>query len=143
MSSIGTGYDLAAATFSPDGRIFQVEYAAKAVESSSTVIALASKHGILVAVDQPVPSKLSFAVSTNRTKQTHSCNRFNFIRFKYLKDSNSRIMDVNDQIGLVGSGLYPDMCSLCDYARTEANNYLKEYHKPIGVRKLANTVKLI
>ena len=25
MSSIGTGYDLAASTFSPDGRIFQGE----------------------------------------------------------------------------------------------------------------------
>lgn len=63
MSSIGTGYDLAAATFSPDGRIFQVEYAAKAVESSATVITLASEHGVLTAVDQSVSSKLSFEVS--------------------------------------------------------------------------------
>uniref|UniRef100_A0A8C0KF02 Proteasome alpha-type subunits domain-containing protein n=1 Tax=Canis lupus dingo TaxID=286419 RepID=A0A8C0KF02_CANLU len=36
MSSIGTGYDLSASTFSPDGRVFQVEYAMKAVENSST-----------------------------------------------------------------------------------------------------------
>uniref|UniRef100_A0A8C3JW64 Proteasome alpha-type subunits domain-containing protein n=1 Tax=Calidris pygmaea TaxID=425635 RepID=A0A8C3JW64_9CHAR len=35
MSSIGTGYDLSASTFSPDGRVFQVEYAMKAVENSS------------------------------------------------------------------------------------------------------------
>lgn len=63
MSSIGTGYDLAASTFSPDGRIFQVEYAAKAVESNPTVIALGSKHGVLVAIDQPVASKLSIEVS--------------------------------------------------------------------------------
>lgn len=62
MSSIGTGYDLAAATFSPDGRIFQVEYASKAVESSVTVIALGSKKGVLIGVDQPVPSKLSVEV---------------------------------------------------------------------------------
>ena len=53
MTSIGTGYDLSASTYSPDGRIFQVnhhilfitrialidlnyqvEYASKAVESS-------------------------------------------------------------------------------------------------------------
>uniref|UniRef100_E0CYL6 Proteasome subunit alpha 3 n=1 Tax=Mus musculus TaxID=10090 RepID=E0CYL6_MOUSE len=34
MSSIGTGYDLSASTFSPDGRVFQVEYAMKAVENS-------------------------------------------------------------------------------------------------------------
>uniref|UniRef100_A0A672SDV1 Proteasome alpha-type subunits domain-containing protein n=1 Tax=Sinocyclocheilus grahami TaxID=75366 RepID=A0A672SDV1_SINGR len=34
MSSIGTGYDLSASTFSPDGRVFQVEYATKAVENN-------------------------------------------------------------------------------------------------------------
>ena len=53
MTSIGTGYDLSASTYSPDGRIFQVyivhplcltitdqmiqvEYAAKAVENSGS-----------------------------------------------------------------------------------------------------------
>jgi 20S proteasome subunit alpha 7 len=34
MSSIGTGYDLDCTTYSPDGRIFQIEYAGKAVENS-------------------------------------------------------------------------------------------------------------
>lgn len=34
MSSIGTGYDLSVTTFSPDGRVFQIEYAAKAVDNS-------------------------------------------------------------------------------------------------------------
>ena len=42
MSSIGTGYDLYTSQFSPDGRVFQVEYAHKAVENSGTAIALVS-----------------------------------------------------------------------------------------------------
>ncbi|KAF8897385.1 20S proteasome subunit [Infundibulicybe gibba] len=43
MTSIGTGYDLSASTYSPDGRIFQVEYANKAVENSGTESSSPSK----------------------------------------------------------------------------------------------------
>jgi len=62
MSSIGTGYDLAASTFSPDGKIFQVEYAQKAVDNSGTIVAIAGKNGVVVAVDHSVSSKLIEAV---------------------------------------------------------------------------------
>jgi 20S proteasome subunit alpha 7 len=65
MSSIGTGYDLAAATFSPDGRIFQVEYAQKAVDNCVTVVAIAGKDGVVTAVDKLVPSKLVVQVGSN------------------------------------------------------------------------------
>uniref|UniRef100_A0A8C6BZZ9 Proteasome alpha-type subunits domain-containing protein n=1 Tax=Monodon monoceros TaxID=40151 RepID=A0A8C6BZZ9_MONMO len=47
MSSIGTRYDLSASTFSPDGRVFQVEYAMKAVENSGTAIGIRCKDGKL------------------------------------------------------------------------------------------------
>ncbi|KAL7072359.1 hypothetical protein ACQ4LE_008469 [Meloidogyne hapla] len=116
MSSIGTGYDLAASTFSPDGRIFQVEYAAKAVESSVTIIALSSKKGVVVAVDQPIPSKLD------------------------IEGANSRIMRINNNIGFVGSGLFPDVFALCDYSREEARKYYKEFDRSLTVKKLAGKV---
>ncbi|VDN35531.1 unnamed protein product [Gongylonema pulchrum] len=51
MSSIGTGYDLAAATFSPDGRIFQVD-------NGGTMIAIRGKDGVVTAFDKLVTSKL-------------------------------------------------------------------------------------
>jgi 20S proteasome subunit alpha 7 len=66
MSSIGTGYDLAASTFSPDGRIFQVEYAQKAVDNSSTIVSLSSKYGVISAVEKAVTSKLYVAVYYNQ-----------------------------------------------------------------------------
>jgi hypothetical protein len=37
MSSIGTGYDLSSTTYSPDGKVFQIEYACKAVDNSGCV----------------------------------------------------------------------------------------------------------
>ena len=63
MSSIGTGYDLAASTFSPDGRIFQLEYAQKALDNSCNVIALTCKDGVVLACDKMVVSNLYVKVS--------------------------------------------------------------------------------
>lgn len=36
----GTGYDLSTSIYSQDGRIFQIEYAQKAVENSETIVAI-------------------------------------------------------------------------------------------------------
>uniref|UniRef100_A0A8C7A9L7 Proteasome alpha-type subunits domain-containing protein n=1 Tax=Neovison vison TaxID=452646 RepID=A0A8C7A9L7_NEOVI len=36
VSSVGAGYKLSASTFCPDGRVFQVVYAIKAVNSKET-----------------------------------------------------------------------------------------------------------
>jgi 20S proteasome subunit alpha 7 len=48
MSSIGTGYDLDCTTYSPDGRIFQIEYAGKAVENSGKSMNLSNSLLLLI-----------------------------------------------------------------------------------------------
>ena len=58
MSSIGSGYDLSVDTFSPDGRIFQVEYAMKAIENSSTVVGLRCVDGVVLATEKLIASQL-------------------------------------------------------------------------------------
>ena len=57
MSGVGTGYDLQVNHISPDGRIFQIEYAGKAVENSGTSIAIRGKDGVAFAVEKIVTSK--------------------------------------------------------------------------------------
>jgi 20S proteasome subunit alpha 7 len=52
MSSTGSGYVFSCGTFSPDGRIFQVEYAQKAVENSGTAIGIKCNDGIVLAVEK-------------------------------------------------------------------------------------------
>ncbi|VDO06628.1 unnamed protein product [Brugia timori] len=114
MSSIGTGYDLAAATFSPDGRIFQVEYAQKAVDNGGTMIAIRGKDGVVTAVDKLITSKL------------------------YVENANPRMANAGEYIGCAMAGIYPDCRALLDYAVSEALSYLKEYRAPIPIKKLAN-----
>mmetsp|Transcript_40904 Transcript_40904/g.130680 ORF Transcript_40904/g.130680 Transcript_40904/m.130680 type:complete len:82 (-) Transcript_40904:709-954(-) len=66
MSSIGTGYDLSATTFSPDGRVFQTEYATKAVDNSGTAIGVKCKDGVVLGVEKLVISKMLVEGSNRR-----------------------------------------------------------------------------
>ena len=90
MSSIGTGYDQSTTTFSPDGRIFQVEYASKAVDNSSTAIGIRCKDGVAMAVEKPKLSKM------------------------LVEGSNRRVMTVDRHSGMCVSGLMADARQVLD-----------------------------
>lgn len=116
MSSIGTGYDLSAAQFSPDGRVFQIEYASKAVENSGTSIAIRGKDGVVFGVEKLITSKL------------------------HESQSNKRIFTVDHHIGLAISGLIADARRIVNQARDEAANYRFTYSQPIPVKHLVDKV---
>lgn len=75
-------YDLSASQFSPDGRVFQVEYAAKAVENSGTVIGLRGKDGVVFAVEKLVTSKL-YEPGANK-KIFHVDEHVGMVSFKFI-----------------------------------------------------------
>eukprot|EP01134_Creolimax_fragrantissima_P001210 CFRG1210T1 len=116
MSSIGTGYDLSATTFSPDGRVFQVEYASKAVENSGTAIGVRCCDGVVFGVEKIIASKL------------------------YEKSSNPRNFSVDKHIGICFSGLAADARQLVDRAREEAANYRTSYGSTIPLKVLAERI---
>ena len=118
MSSIGTGYDLYTSQFSPDGRVFQIDYAGKAVENSGTAVAIRCKDGVVFAVEKIVTSKL------------------------YEKGANSRIFNVDRHIGMAASGLYPDARQLAETARNEAANYKADYGSQIPATYLSERVAM-
>lgn len=103
MSSIGTGYDLSTTTFSPDGRVFQVEYAGKAVDNSGTVVALRCKDGIVFAVEKMVRSKM------------------------LVVGSNRRIASIASHVGMACAGLTADARQLVNRARAECDGYKNNY----------------
>jgi len=112
MSSIGTGYDLSATTYSPDGRVFQVEYADKAVENSGTAIGLRVKDGVVFAVEKLVFSKM-LEPGTNR-----------------------RIHSVDKHVGLAVAGLVADGRQLVKRGQAEAHNYRSFYGDSIPAKVL-------
>ncbi|KAK0090362.1 hypothetical protein PV325_001136 [Microctonus aethiopoides] len=118
MSSIGTGYDLSASQFSPDGRVFQVEYAQKAVENSGTVIGLRGKDGVVFAVEKLVTSKL------------------------YEAGANKRIFNIDEHIGMSVSGLISDARQIVETARSEAASYRTQYGIGIPVKYLNDRVAM-
>jgi len=109
MSSIGTGYDLSASQFSPDGRVFQIEYAEKAVENSGTAVGIRGKDGVVFAVEKIVTSKL------------------------YEKGANRRIFNIDTHVGMAAAGLIADARSLAEIARDEASSYRSDYGSPISL----------
>jgi len=118
MSSIGTGYDLSASQFSPDGRVFQVEYAQKAVENSGTSVALRGKDGVVFAVEKLVTSKL------------------------YEAGANKRIFTVDKHIGVGVAGLLADAKQIVETARKEASNYRSDYGQQIPIKYLKDRVAM-
>ncbi|KAG6481105.1 hypothetical protein ZIOFF_057697 [Zingiber officinale] len=137
MSSIGTGYDLSVTTFSPDGRVFQIEYAAKAVDNSGfaplpslsppfsrfsldpvlgTVIGIKCKDGIVMGVEKLISSKMMLA------------------------GSNRRIHAVHRHSGMAVAGLAADGRQIVARAKSEAASYERVYGEPIPVKELADRV---
>mmetsp|Transcript_35701 Transcript_35701/g.42631 ORF Transcript_35701/g.42631 Transcript_35701/m.42631 type:complete len:269 (-) Transcript_35701:303-1109(-) len=103
MASSGSGYDLSSSTFSPDGRIFQVEYASKAVENAGTALGLKCRNGIVLCVEKPLLNKM------------------------LLPNSNRRIHSVDTHSGVAITGLVSDGRQIVNRAREEAANYSETY----------------
>ena len=51
-------YDRGVNTFSPEGRLFQVEYALEAIKLGSTTVGIATREGAVLGVEKRVQSSL-------------------------------------------------------------------------------------
>jgi len=114
MASSGSGYDLSSSTFSPDGRIFQIEYAAKAVENAGTALGLRCRDGVVLAVEKPLGNKMLVARTTGR-----------------------RIHTVDEHAGVAMTGFVSDGRQIVNRAREEASSYNETYGTKIPPETLA------
>ena len=96
MQPSNMAYDRAITVFSPDGRLFQVEYAREAVKRGTTTVGLKYKTGVVLIVDKRISSHL------------------------IEPGSIEKIFKIDNHIGCATSGLVADARSLIDRARIDA-----------------------
>lgn len=58
MTPCRSEYDRSVNSFSPEGRIFQVEYAIEAIKLGSTAIAVCTSEGVVLAAEKRITSSL-------------------------------------------------------------------------------------
>ena len=107
-------YDGDATTWSPQGRLFQVEYAMEAVKQGSCCVGLKSKTHSVVAVIKRNTSKLSAF--------------------------QQKIFKIDSHMGIAIAGLTADARVLCKYMRTECLNHTFVYDSPLPVGRLVRQV---
>ena len=112
----GAGYDRAITVFSPDGKLFQVQYAQEAVKRGLTALGIKIKDGVVLAAEKRFPSKLVEEVSIEK------------------------IFQVDEHIGAAASGLIADARVLIDNARIEAQVNRMRYDEAINVQTLAKRI---
>lgn len=102
-------YDRGVNTFSPEGRLFQVEYAIEAIKLGSTAIGVKTKEGVVLSVEKRVTSTLLEPTSIEK------------------------VAEIDEHIGVAMSGLTADAKTLIDRARVETQNHRFSYNEPMPV----------
>ena len=92
----GRGYDHGITTFSPDGRLFQVEYARESVKRGTTTAGLKFRDGVVLVCDKRIASRL------------------------IIPESIEKMFKIDNHVGIATSGLVADARQLVARARVEA-----------------------
>ncbi|EIN11427.1 20S proteasome subunit [Punctularia strigosozonata HHB-11173 SS5] len=115
-------YDSRTTIFSPEGRLYQIEYAMEAISHAGTVLGVLAKDGVVLAAEKKVTGKLLDMSGTQEGGYGGSGEKI------FLLNSNV--------IGGV-AGYSSDANSLVNYARNAAQRHLFSYNEDIPVEMLA------
>ncbi|KTG08378.1 proteasome subunit alpha [Haloprofundus marisrubri] len=109
-------YDRGTSLYSPDGRIYQVEYAREAVKRGAPVVGIRAADGVVLAARTRSSSPLM------------------------VTESIEKLHKVDDHVGAASAGHVADARRLVDYARQEAQVNRLRYGEPAGVEALTKEV---
>jgi len=107
-------YDNDSVTFSPQGRIFQVEYALEAIKQGSVAVGLVSKtHAVLVALKRNAEELGSY---------------------------QKKIIGIDTHFGVALAGLAPDARVLSNFMRQQSMSSRLLYNRPVPISRVVNAI---
>ncbi|KYK35674.1 MAG: hypothetical protein AYK18_02815 [Theionarchaea archaeon DG-70] len=109
------GYDRTIAVFSPDGRLFQVEYAKEAVKKGTTSIGLVFKDGVILGTVKQVMKLI-------------------------VPDTLEKLFKIDEHVGAVAAGLLADARVLVNQLMVRAQVNRITYEEAIDVWSLAKSL---
>eukprot|EP00727_Mastigamoeba_balamuthi_P006040 m51a1_g2055 putative proteasome subunit alpha type (235) ;mRNA; f:1407285-1408286 len=113
-------YDFSLTTFSPSGKLVQIEYALNAMMSGSTALGIKARNGVVLGAEKKLPALLDPATLP-------------------------KISLVSEGLGLAYAGMGPDCRVLLRRSRKAAQKYWLTYHEQapshVMVRELANVMQ--
>ena len=115
MLPAAAGYDRAITVFSPDGRLYQVEYAIETVRRGTLAIGVKSTDGVILAVEEKA-------------------------RKLQISNVTQKIFQVDDHIGVAAAGYIPDARTQVDHARFFAQSNRLIYDEPVDVEGVAKNL---
>ena len=106
------GYDMTPTMYSPDGRIYQVEYAIETVKRGTLAVGARSPEGVVMVVEEK-----PLSLQTSKTTQ--------------------KIFQVDRHIGIAAAGYIPDARVQVDNARYFSQGTRMTYDEPVEVETVA------
>ena len=114
-----SAYSFSLTTFSPSGKLVQIEYALNAVASGSTSLGVKAKNGVVIATEKKLPTCL------------------------IDETSMQKVMMLTENIAVVYSGMGPDYRVLCRKGRKAAQAYYRIYREVIPVTMLVRELAAV
>ncbi|MFA9517249.1 archaeal proteasome endopeptidase complex subunit alpha [Halopenitus sp. H-Gu1] len=109
-------YDRGITIFSPDGRLYQVEYAREAVKRGTASIGVRAEDGVVLVADKRARSSLMEPASVEK------------------------IHKADDHVGVASAGHVADARQLIDFARRQAQVNRLRYGEAIGIETLTKEI---
>jgi 20S proteasome subunit alpha 3 len=110
-------YDSRTTIFSPEGRLYQVEYAMEAISQAGAAIGILAKNGVVLAAEKRITSKLLD-----------------------IRKSTEKMYKIDDHISCAVAGITADANILINYARQAAQKYFYTYQEPIPIEQLLQQI---